>query len=71
MKFWLDSWLDIPGPLLKYAVGVIPDNLLQMGVCEFVDGNGHWAWYRFQEYLPVVILTHIATTKPPLDDIIF
>ena len=44
MKFWLDSWLDIPGPLLKYAVGIIPDNLLQIGVYEFVDGNGHWAW---------------------------
>ena len=75
VRFWLDSWLDIPGSLLKYAIGVIPENFLQMGVSEFVNGNGHWAWYRFQEYPPTVSFTHIATTKPPLafdgDDRIF
>ena len=25
VRFWLDSWLDIHGPLLKYAIGVIPE----------------------------------------------
>ena len=40
VRFLLDSWLDIPGPLLKYAIWVIPENFLQIGVCEFVDGNG-------------------------------
>ena len=36
-----------------------------MMVCDFVDGNGQWAWDRFQDFLPTMLLIHIAVVKPP------
>ena len=52
VRFWLDPWLDVLGPLLKYAIGEIHDNLIQMWVCDFVDGNGQWAWTSFRFFYP-------------------
>ena len=47
VRFRLDSWTDLPRPLVDYAIKEIPDNLIQLFVCDVVDSNGQWAWGMF------------------------
>ena len=68
IRFWLDNWLDLPGPLVDYAIATIPDRLIHMVVHDAVDSNGQWAWDMLQNFLPLQILTQIAANKPPSAD---
>ena len=47
VRFWLDSWPDLPRPLADYVVKEIHDHLLQLFICDVVDSNGQWAWGMF------------------------
>ena len=68
VKFWLDNWLDLPGPLVDYVIATIPECFIYMVVHDVVDSNGQWVWDMFQNFLPLQILIRIAANKPPYAD---
>lgn len=65
VQFWWDLWVTNDVPLVAYATDIIPSNILNGKVVEFVKDDGSWYWDRFESFLPSNIILQIAALQPP------
>lgn len=51
-------------PLAAYATNIIPSNILNVKVADFVKEDGSWYWDCFEHFLPSNIILLIAALYP-------
>ena len=64
VKFWMDNWANLHSRLCDMAITNVPDELITLEVCYFVDQKGDWDWRKFSSLLPKAALEHIAAILP-------
>ena len=65
VRFWWDLWVTNNVPLMAYATNVIPVEILECEVTDFIDVNESWYWSRFEQYFPSNIILRIMALHPP------
>ena len=65
VRFWWDIWVTNNVPLIAYATDIIPVEILECKVADFIDVNGNWCWSSFEQYLPNNIILQIVALHPP------
>lgn len=65
VQFWWDLWVTKDVPLAAYATYIIPINILNGKVADFVKEDGSWYRDWFERFLPSNIIIHITALQPP------
>lgn len=65
IRFWKDCWVMQNVILKDYALILVPSNMLDNSIVDFIDNNGQWSWPAFNNYLPHRLVLTIVAIMPP------